>query len=99
MSDTFLGRLAWMFEKSKSSRESKHAEIYLDQRRGKLIALVYRVLEICSPGKLANEVNKIKNILLQNGYPKKVLRFQFFKHLEERIRQHVPKFIRNQVKS
>ena len=46
---------------------------------------VHKALEICSPKKLSSEINKIKNILPQNGYTdeiiiseikKKILNFQ-----------------------
>ena len=35
--------------------------------------LVPRTLEICSLEKLSSAVSKIKNILLQNGYPEEVI--------------------------
>ena len=37
---------------------------------------LYQVFEICSPEELPSEISQIKNILLQNGYPEKVIIFK-----------------------
>ena len=39
-----------------------------------ILTLTHRALAICSPEKLSSELNKIKSILLTNGYPEHVIK-------------------------
>ena len=64
------------FIKNLQSRDSIRAGIHLDERRGKLILLPLlftELLKFAPPEKFSSEVDKIKNILRENGYPEEVI--------------------------
>ena len=54
------------------------------KRRASLVStLVHRALKVCSKSKLKEEINRIKEILLDNGYPEDFVRKQISKKITQ----------------
>ena len=73
----------WTLEQSKNGCGSI-------QRRVTTLTLTHQALAMCSPERLPSELDKIKSILLTNGYPERV--FKLFMAMKMKQFHALPKF-------